>query len=127
MQARRGVAVALLAATIAVVSLSGCASAAPADTPAWFKAKLQSLEQGYPRLADVPRTTTANVDQNHWNQVQHDVAAAGQALRSNPRDEPAAVNNDAQTFMDEAHQTMDRTRAAHSADAPAATTPAPAH
>ena len=110
--------VALFAAAIAVAGLAGCASAAPADTPAWFKAKLQTLDHGYPRLEDVPRSTTANMDQNHWNQVQQDVTAAAQAMRSNPRNEPT-TNNDAQAFLDQAHQDLEHTRAAHSDDAPA--------
>jgi len=117
-QTRKGVALFAVAA-IAGACLSGCASAAaPADTPAWFKAKLTSLEHGYPRLEDVPQASTANVNQNHWNQVQSDVVAAGQAMRSNPRDQPAA-NDDPNAFMNDARQQLDHTRAAHSDDAPA--------
>ncbi|MES1202481.1 MAG: hypothetical protein ABUS57_13645 [Pseudomonadota bacterium] len=104
---------------IALASLAGCASAKPAvNQPAWFVAAQQNMRGGYPKLEDVPQTTTANTDTRHWAAVQADVVTAGQAMRANPRDVPVTTNDTA-AFVADAQQELAATAAKH-ADTPPA-------
>ncbi|HVY83591.1 MAG TPA: hypothetical protein VG943_00535 [Caulobacterales bacterium] len=104
----------------ACVGLAGCASAKPAaNQPAWFTQALQQQSGGYPKLKDVPQTTTANTDQRHWAAVEADVVAAGRAMRANPRNQPV-TSNDSQAFIDQARQDLNETAATHADTPPAA-------
>ncbi|HWA00706.1 MAG TPA: hypothetical protein VG841_10380 [Caulobacterales bacterium] len=105
------------------MSLAACASAKPAaSAPAWFAEAQRNEASGYPKLQDVPQTTDATTDPHHWAEVRADVIAAGQAMKANPRSEPAA-GDDTAAFMAEAQQDLAATAAAHAETPP----PAPAH
>lgn len=104
---RRAVAAGLLAA-----SLAACVSA-PADAPEWFQERAAAEAGTYPNLRDVPRRTDANTDPAHWNQVREDVGAAARDLRSNPRNEPPAADEDTAAFVDQARRELEAARDAH--------------
>jgi hypothetical protein len=92
--------------------LAGCVSA-PERAPSWYAEREAALESGYPSLREVPRSSTANVDQRHWNQVEAELLAAGQQMKDNPRAAPASEGQDPQAFIDEARRDLEETRQAH--------------
>jgi hypothetical protein len=102
----------LAAALIGVSGLAGCISSA-GETPAWFSERQAMEEGGYPSLRDVPRTTIANTDAEHWQEVQADLLAAGQEVKSHPRAQPATEQEDPAAFIEEARRDLEQARAAH--------------
>jgi hypothetical protein len=92
--------------------LGACASAEPANAPAWYTQRLHSSERSYPALADAPHGTRAETDPAHWDAVAADVLAAREAMLANPRNAPAPVDA-AQGFVDQARQDIEQTRDAH--------------
>jgi hypothetical protein len=98
-------------AAILAAALAGCVSA-PSDAPAWFVERDRAEDGAYPSLRSVPRTTVANTDANHWRAVERDVVAAGQAMKTNPRAEPAPPT-DPEGFIAEAREELEETRDAH--------------
>jgi hypothetical protein len=67
----------------------------------------------YPSLRDVPRTHDANTDVDHWAALEQELIAAGQAVRSNPRAQPAAEAEDPNAFLEEAQRELEQARDAH--------------
>ena len=92
--------------------LGACASAEPANAPAWYTSSLQSSEQSYPALADTPQGARAETDPAHWDAVEADLLAARAAMQANPRNEPATADV-SQGFVDQARQDIEQTRDAH--------------
>jgi hypothetical protein len=103
---------AALGLCVGVLAAAGC-SGTPKDQPAWVTARLAGVENTYPNLHDVPRTNTANTDAQHWARVQAQVTAAGQAMRADPRNEPAPPQ-DPNAFITDAQNAIDQTRDVHS-------------
>jgi len=97
---------------LAATALAACVSA-PEDSPGWFQERAAVEAGTYPRLQDVPRATDANTDDAHWRGVRSDVLAAGEAMRANPRAEPAAPDQDPAAFVDEARRDLEAARDAH--------------
>lgn len=93
------------------VAAAGCSST-PKNQPAWVQERLANIPETYPSLHDVPRGNNANTDQAHWNVVQADVQAAGQAMRADPRSQPAPPD-DPNAFINDAHTAIDATRDSH--------------
>jgi len=90
-----------------VLAVAGCASAedpsgAPAGTPV----------EGFPSLRDVPRVVEANTDAAHWQAVEADLLAAGEALRQSPRAQPPSPSDDPTAFLEEARRVLEQTRQA---------------
>jgi hypothetical protein len=94
-----------------LLALGGCISSS-GEAPAWFNEAQAEAEGGYPSLRDVPRTTIANTDQAHWDRVEADVLAASEALKNNPRNEPAPPAN-ADEFVNQAREELEESRQAH--------------
>jgi hypothetical protein len=103
---------AALGILVGALAAAACAGGAPKDQPAWVTQRLSGVENTYPNLHDVPRANDVNTNAQHWAEVQADVQAAGQAMRADPRDQPAPPN-DAQTFINDAHTAIDQTRQTH--------------
>jgi len=101
-----------LAALVAASGLGGCIST-PSEVPEWFEARSVEQDASYPSLRDVPSGTTATVDAAHWDAVQSDVVAAGQAVRDNPRSQPATNTENPTEFLEEAREDLEETRASH--------------
>jgi hypothetical protein len=102
----------LAAALIGVSGLAGCVSSS-GEAPAWFSERQAIEEGGYPSLRDVPRTTIANTDSEHWDAVAADLLAAGAAVKSHPRAQPSANQEDPAAFIEEARRDLEQARAAH--------------
>lgn len=98
-------------ATILCFGLAGCISSG--ETPEWFAQRSAENDEGYPSLRSVPTGTDANVDAAHWAAVEADVVAAGQAVRTNPRAQPAAATESPAEFLEEARQDLEETRQSH--------------
>lgn len=94
------------------IGLGACAST-PSTQPAWYTEREATIESGYPSLQSVPRTNIANTDAAHWQAVQNEVLAAGQALKNNPRAEPATPDQDPAAFLQDAQQALEATRQSH--------------
>ena len=109
-------------AVLAASSASACVSGS-SHLPDWYKAKEAGLRHGYPRLEDVPQTTSAITDTRHWDAVQQDVDTAAAALHANPRD-AVAPPTDPNAFESQARGEIDRTRATHGEEAAPAVGPA---
>jgi hypothetical protein len=91
---------------------SACASAPEAPEPEWFAANAEQRDSEFPSLQDVPQTHTANTDQDYWTGVANELEAAAEAMRANPRAQPASpANPDA--FVEEARRDIEATRDAH--------------
>lgn len=102
----------ILAATLwASTALAGCVST-PDDAPAWYEQRAAERGGRYPSLHDVPRTSIANTDPNHWAAVEADVIAAGVAMKANPRSEPSGPTAP-DAFIAEARGELDEARASH--------------
>lgn len=99
------------AVVVGLLALSGCVSPS-GEAPAWFSEAQAEAEGGYPSLRDVPRTTTANTDAAHWARVEADLLAARQALKDNPRAEPAPPQN-TDEFVNQALEELEESRRAH--------------
>ena len=93
-------------------SLGACASAEPADAPAWYTARVQNAPSSYPSLAERPAPAAVESNPAHWDAVTADAIAAREAMQANPRNEPAAADQ-AQGFADQARQDLEQSRAAH--------------
>ena len=102
---------ALVAATLAL-GLGGCV-AGGGEVPEWFSQRSAEADAGYPSLRSVPTGTDANTNAAHWAQVETDVVAAGQAVRSHPRAAPATETQDPAAFLEEARQDLEETRQSH--------------
>lgn len=98
-------------AAAASLALAACAST-PENAPAWYAEREAQTRGDYPQLRDVPRDTIANTDAGHWATVEAEVMAAGQALKTNPRAEPAQPQ-DPNAFVEEARQDIEEARQAH--------------
>ncbi len=96
---------AALVLALLVVGAAGCASAE--NTAA------TEAEGGFPALTSVPRDTDAITDPRYWARVEADVLAAGEALRANPRAEPATAQQNPALFLDEAREDLEETRQSH--------------
>jgi hypothetical protein len=92
-------------------SLGACASDA-ASTPAWYNQAVASTPNSYPSLSERPRPAAVVTDPAHWNAVISDSVAAREAMQANPRNEPAGADT-SQGFVDQAHQDIEQSRAAH--------------
>jgi outer membrane murein-binding lipoprotein Lpp len=101
-----------LAAVFGLVSLGGCISSS-GEVPEWFEQRSAANDSSYPSLRDVPRSTTANTDANHWEAVEADLLAAGQAVKTNPRAQPATTVEDPNAFVEQARQDLEATRQSH--------------
>lgn len=99
-------------AVVGLLSLGGCISAS-SETPAWFAERSAASDASYPSLRDVPDAVTANTNAAHWNAVQADLTAAGQAVKTNPRAEPATGEQDPSAFLEEARGDLEETRQSH--------------
>lgn len=100
------------AALFAAVGLGGCISAG--ETPEWFQERSAEEDESYPSLRDVPRGSTANTSAAHWQGVENDLLAVGQAVKANPRAEPAPADGaNPAAFIEEARQDLEETRASH--------------
>lgn len=102
----------IAAAGLAAAALAGCVSA-PADAPAWFNEQNARDPGTYPSLREVPRTTVANTDAAHWEEVEQEVTAAGTAMRASPRAEPAPADQNPAAFINEAREELEQARDAH--------------
>jgi hypothetical protein len=92
---------------------SGCASSAPKDAPDWYLAHLQSpTADQYPRLEDVPSSSTANVDAAYWDREGAALLDAAKALKANPRSAPSGAEDTA-GFEAAARAEIEAARAAH--------------
>lgn len=100
-----------LAAIVLTTAVSGCVSASQA--PAWFEQQSAVEDASYPTLRSVPRETIANTDQAHWEAVEADLVAAGQALKSNPRAAPASATESPAEFLEEAREDLEESRQSH--------------
>jgi len=92
--------------------MAGCVSA-PEQAPAWYAEREAQLEDGYPSLREVPRSSSANTNPRHWDQVEAELIAAGQQVKTNPRAAPASQTESPQAFIDEARRELEETRQAH--------------
>lgn len=101
-----------MAAGLLAASLAACTSA-PSDAPGWFSERDAAEAGTYPSLRDVPRSTIANTNAAHWSAVERDVTAAGEAMRANPRAEPATPDQDPAAFVDAARRDLEAARDAH--------------
>jgi hypothetical protein len=101
-----------LAAILGLVSLGGCITS-NAEVPEWFEQRSAEQDSAYPTLRSVPRETVANTNTAHWRQVERELVAAGDAVRANPRAEPAAAGQDPAAFVEEARQELEETRQSH--------------
>jgi len=101
-----------LAALLTASALGGCISST-SEVPEWFEQRSVEQDASYPSLRDVPTGTTAEVDADHWEAVEADVVAAGQAVVANPRSQPATNTEDPAQFLEEARQDLEDTRASH--------------
>jgi len=102
-------------ATLGIGLLAFAAAACSAqghNQPAWVTQRLAGVANTYPNLHDVPRTNSANTDAQHWAQVQADVQATGQAMRADPRSQPAPPD-DPNAFITDAQHAIDQSRDAH--------------
>lgn len=109
--------VALTAALIGAMALAACANS-HAQAPAWFQERSAARDSSYPNLRDVPRGTTATIDQQHWDQVQADLNQARTAMQANPRSQPATQAEDPNGFVSQAQQELEQSRQSHSDSAP---------
>ena len=100
------------AALIGLISLGGCISSS-GEVPEWFEQRSAANDSSYPSLRDVPRSTTANTDADHWEAVEQDLIAAGEAVKANPRAQPAAQAQDPAVFVEQARQELEETRQSH--------------
>lgn len=73
----------------------------------------EAADGSYPSLRDVPRTHDANIDTEHWAALERELIEAGQAVRSNPRAEPATAAENPAAFLEEAQRELERARDAH--------------
>lgn len=96
----------VLAVAACAFALWGCAGSSGGQEAAG--------EQGYPSLREVPRTTIANTDQGHWNEVEQQMMQVAAELRANPRAQPGPPV-DPNAFLQEARGELDATRRAHEA------------
>jgi len=101
-----------IAALVAASGLGGCISSG-SEVPEWFAQRSVEQDASYPSLRDVPRGTTANTNAAHWARVETEMVAAGQAVKDNPRSEPAAQGENPAEFIDEAREDLEETRASH--------------
>ena len=101
-----------LAILFAGSGLAGCASAR-SEVPEWFEQRSVEQDSSYPSLRDVPRGSTANVNAAHWARVGAETVAAGQAMQSNPRSQPATNTTNPTEFLEEAREDLEETRASH--------------
>jgi hypothetical protein len=95
------------------LALFGCASASEGETPAWMAENEADGAAGYPSFRDVPRVSDANTDAAHWAGVQAELLAAGEAVKNNPRAQPATAADDPALFLDQARAELERAREAH--------------
>jgi hypothetical protein len=102
-----------LAALAGLVGLGGCINTSSVETPEWFSERSAENDSSYPSLRSVPRDHDANVDAAHWATVEADVVAAGQAVKQNPRSEPASQAETPAEFLDEAREDLEETRQSH--------------
>jgi hypothetical protein len=72
-----------------------------------------SSGESFPDLREVPREHQANVDPEYWAALERELAAVGQAVRSNPRAEPATAAQDPAAFLEDARRELEETRNAH--------------
>lgn len=98
-------------ATILCFGLAGCISSG--ETPEWFAQRSAENDEGYPSLRDVPAGTDATVDPAHWAAVEADLVAAGRAVRTSPRAQPATATESPAEFLEEARQDLEETRQSH--------------
>lgn len=103
----------ITAALLGASILGACASSGSGEEPAWFAEREAGLQQSFPSLRDVPRTTSANTDAAYWAGVEQDLAAAGAEMRNNPRSQPATAADDPNIFLEEARRELERARLAH--------------
>jgi hypothetical protein len=103
-----------VAATIVgLLTLAGCVSS-QGEAPAWFSERQAEAEGGFPSLRDVPRSNIANTDAAHWAQVERELVAAGQDLKTNPRAAPASqADVQPSEFLNEAREDLEEARQAH--------------
>lgn len=101
-----------LAALGGLLGLGGCINTR-VDTPEWFAQRSAENDDAYPSLHSVPRTNDAETDQTHWNAVEAEMLAAGQAVRTNPRSEPATQVQAPEEFLEEAQQDLEQARQSH--------------
>ena len=101
-----------LAALLGASSLAGCISVGN-DVPEWFAQRSAEQDASYPSLRDVPNGSSANTDAAHWAAVETELVAVGQAVRANPRSEPATNQEDPAAFLEEARRDLEETRASH--------------
>jgi hypothetical protein len=101
----------VLAGCVTVVS---CAST-PSNVPDWYRQREHTIENGYPRFQDVPRTVNLTLNPAHWAEVQTDLDAAKAEVAADPRSvwTPA---DDPTIFMNDARAELERTRLAHGGD-----------
>lgn len=102
---------AAIISVLGAFALAGCA--AQAQAPDWFSQRSAENDSGYPSLRDVPSTTTANTDAQHWNAVKTEVMAAGQEMRANPRSAPATATETPEAFLDQAREDLEEARQSH--------------
>lgn len=106
-------AAAAIAVMAGLLGLGGCISTS-AEAPQWFTDRLAEEEGGYPSLRDVPRTSVANTDQQHWSQLEQDLQAAGAELKSHPRAAPASeADVQPSEFLEQAREDLEEARQAH--------------
>lgn len=96
----------VLAVAAFAFALWGCANSSGGQEAAG--------EQGYPSLREVPRTTIANTDQGHWNEVEQQMMQVAAELRANPRAQPGPPV-DANAFLQDARGDLDAARRSHEA------------
>lgn len=101
-----------IAALFAAAGLGGCITS-NGEVPEWFEQRSAERDTSYPSLREVPTGTTANTNAQHWQQVEADLIAAGQAVKNNPRSEPVPPGMDPAQFLEEAREDLEETRASH--------------
>lgn len=99
---------ATILSAVLLVLTAGCASAGEGAS-----GRSEGDEGAYPNLRDVPRTHDANVDADHWATLERELMEAGEAVRSNPRAQPAAEAEDPAAFLEEAQRELEQARDAH--------------
>lgn len=102
----------VFAVGVCMLGLAGCITAPETAPPAWFNEANAADDRGYPNLAEVPTTHSANVDAAYWARHRADLTAAATAVRANPRAVWTPVD-DPVVFMAQARATLEATRASH--------------
>ncbi len=103
-------------ALLFLLALGACTQTNTGQQPAWMAERSEEDPRGYPNLREVPRTTIANTNTEHWAQTQQELADAAAALRANPRGQYVPPEDPA-IFVEQARSDLEAARQSHEPDA----------